>query len=275
LASCGTWNSKVFNKETGMPTLAELMASLGAVQAAGMGQTGALLTQTAEQERRDIEQAYIDLERQQREKEEAARKREKKRGRFRLAGKVLGTLLGGGTPLGTAIGAGIGSALGQTAAGRDRLGTVSAPLAKGMFFKTGREKLTSNVEDINSMLASAEEQYGEAVWSSALLDALSGYALGKTDILPGAKALMKGDIGLKEFGKVLSGRYAGSLSPDADTLMPKVYDFQMSPLYSPETMSANIYDQIIGKAGRAESRRIMNEISLGLGSDIRGQFLGR
>ena len=58
-----------------MPTLAELMASLGAVQAAGMGQTGALLTQTAEQERRDIEQAYIDLERQQREKEEAARRR--------------------------------------------------------------------------------------------------------------------------------------------------------------------------------------------------------
>jgi len=254
-----------------MPTFAQLMASLGAVQSAGMGQTGALLTRTSEQERRDIEQAYLDLERQQREKQEAAERRERKRGRYRLLGQVAGTLLGGGTPLGTAIGAGIGSALGQKAAGGKKLGTVSAPLAEGMFFKTGRSKLQSNVEDINRMLSSADKRYRESILSSALQDALSGYALGKTDILPGAKSLIKGDIGLKEFGKILSGGYGGSLSPDADNIigLPKVFDFQMAPLYSPETLAAEAAD-VIG----LDARRLARETLRGIGSGGLASLLG-
>ena len=214
-----------------MPTLAELMASLGAVQAAGMGQTGALLTQTAEQERRDIEQAYIDLERQQREKEEAARKREKKRGRGRLLGTVVGTILGGGTPIGTAIGAGLGSLVGQAATGREKLGAVSAPLAKGLFFKTGREKLTSNVEDINSMLASAEERYGEAVWSSALIDALSGYGMAKAG------------SGLTDLAGAVKETGLGAIPEYAKSFIPGVSPFKPS---AEALLSASEYAKSLG-----------------------------
>lgn len=259
-----------------MPTFAQLMASLGAVQSAGMGQTGALLTRTSEQERRDIEQAYLDLERQQREKREAAERREIKRGRYRLLGQVAGTLLGGGSPLGTAITTGLTSLTTQLiqrnrANSLKKLATVSASLPKGMFFKTGRDKLQSNVEDINRMLSSLDRRYEESIFASALQDAFSGYALGKTDILPGAKSLIKGDIGLKEFGKILSGGYGGSLSPDADNIigLPKVFDFQMAPLYSPESLAASAADVI-----DLDARRLARKTLSGIGSGGLASLLG-
>ena len=113
-------------------TLAEIMAGLGASQAIGQASTGALLTRTAEGERRDILDAQRELEEQQRARQRKAKTREKRRGIGRLIGSAAGALLalptgglslaagaalgsvvpGVGTALGAKIGGGIGSAVG-------------------------------------------------------------------------------------------------------------------------------------------------------------------
>ena len=65
-------------------TLAELLASIQAGQAAGMGDTGAQLSITAEGERRDIQAAQRQLRDKKEELERTSKRREKRRGVGRL-----------------------------------------------------------------------------------------------------------------------------------------------------------------------------------------------
>ena len=159
-------------------TLAEIMAGLGASQAVGGARTGALLTQTVEGERRDLRDARKRLEEQQKERDRKAKRRDKRRGFGRLVGGGIGFLLGG------APGAAIGSAIGQggaaaTQRGGYKLDDVSAGLGQGMFFKGGREDISTAERDINRYLDDANTGFITNIATSAVSDYLTAGQLGK------------------------------------------------------------------------------------------------
>ena len=166
-------------------TLAEIMAGLGASQAIGQASTGALLTRTAEGERRDILDAQRELEEQQRARQRKAKTREKRRGIGRLIGSAAGALLAlptGGLSL--AAGAALGSALGQVGAaatekGGYKLGDVRSGLGEGMFFKGGRADISSAEADVNRYLDEANTGYLQNIGASALSDYLTFSSIGK------------------------------------------------------------------------------------------------
>ena len=151
-------------------TLAEIMAGLGASQAVGGASTGALLTQTAEGERRQLLDAQRRLEEQENERKRKARRREKRRGIGRL--------------IGSAAGAALGSAAGQAGAaltqrGGYKLGDVSSGLGEGMFFKGGRENISSAEREINRYLDEANQGFLSNIAASAASDFLTISSLGK------------------------------------------------------------------------------------------------
>jgi len=166
-------------------TLAEIMAGLGASQAVGGARTGALLTQTAEGERRQLREAQRRLEEQQKDRERKAKRREKRRGIGRLIGSAAGALLAlptGGLSL--AAGAALGSAVGQTGAalsqrGGYKLGDVSSGLGEGMFFKGGRADISSAERDTNRYLDEANQGFLTNIAASAASDFLTFSSLGK------------------------------------------------------------------------------------------------
>lgn len=166
-------------------TLAEIMAGLGASQAVGGARTGALLTQTAEGERRQLLDAQRRLEEQENERKRKARRREKRRGIGRLIGGAAGALLAlptGGLSL--AAGAALGSAAGQAGAaltqrGGYKLGDVSSGLGEGMFFKGGRENISSAEREINRYLDEANQGFLSNIAASAASDFLTISSLGK------------------------------------------------------------------------------------------------
>ena len=168
-------------------TLAEIMAGLGASQAIGQASTGALLTRTAEGERRDILDAQRELEEQQRARQRKAKTREKRRGIGRLIGSAAGALLAlptGGLSL--AAGAALGSALGQAGAaatekGGYKLGDVRSGLGEGMFFKGGRADISSAEADINRYLDDANTGDLQNIGVSAVTDYLTASSLGKLE----------------------------------------------------------------------------------------------
>ncbi len=153
-------------------TLAELLASIQAGQAAGLGETGARLSITAEEERRDIQKATKELRERFRKAGEQAKRREKRRGVGRLLGGTAGFLLGGSG------GRAIGSALGQQlAAGGDRIGRVSSGLGGGMFFQGAREDVESSQRDINRFISDANRGFSRNVLASAAQDYLNARSL--------------------------------------------------------------------------------------------------
>ena len=168
-------------------TLAEIMAGLGASQAIGQASTGALLTRTAEGERRDILDAQRQLEEQQRARERKAKTRGRRRGIGRLIGSAAGALLAlptGGLSL--AAGAALGSALGQAGAaatekGGYKLGRVGSGLGGGMFFKGGRADISSAEADINRYIDEANTGYLQNIAASTVTDYLTASSLGKLE----------------------------------------------------------------------------------------------
>ena len=166
-------------------TLAEIMAGLGASQAIGQASTGALLTRTAEGERRDILDAQRELEEQRRARQRKAKTREKRRGIGRLIGSAAGALLAlptGGLSL--AAGAALGSALGQAGAaatekGGYKLGRVGSGLGEGMFFKGGRADISSAEADINRYIDEANTGYLQNIGASAVTDYFTALSVGK------------------------------------------------------------------------------------------------
>ena len=159
-------------------TLAEIMAGLGASQAVGGARTGALLTQTAEGERRQLREAQRRLEEQQKDRERKAKRREKRRGVGRLLGSTIGFLVGG--PAGAAIGSGLGQAgAAATQRGGYKLGDVSSGLGEGMFFKGGRADISSAERDTNRYLDEANQGFLTNIAASAASDFLTFSSLGK------------------------------------------------------------------------------------------------
>ena len=159
-------------------TLAEIMAGLGASQAVGGARTGALLTQTAEGERRQLLDAQRRLEEQQKDRGRKAKRREKRRGVGRLLGSTIGFLIGG--PAGAAIGSGLGQAgAAATQRGGYKLGDVSSGLGEGMFFKGGRADISSAERDTNRYLDEANQGFLTNIAASAASDFLTFSSLGK------------------------------------------------------------------------------------------------
>ena len=178
-------------------TLAEIMAGLGASQAVGGARTGALLTQTVEGERRDLRDARKRLEEQQKERDRKAKRRDKRRGFGRLVGGGIGFLLGGapGAALGSAIGQGGAAA---TQRGGYKLDDVSAGLGQGMFFKGGREDISTAERDINRYLDDANTGFITNIATSAVSDYLTAGQLGKA--FPGIRGGGFKAIGEKGLG---------------------------------------------------------------------------
>ena len=240
-------------------TLAEIMASLQAGQAAGFGATGADLTMTAEGERRDIEAAQRQLREQQRRAEEQNRKRERRRGFGRAIGSGLGFLVGG------SAGQAIGSAIGQSIAGAgQRVGRVSSGLGAGMFFSGAREDITAEQRDINRFIGEANRGYQANVLSSAVTDYFTGELLGKLKV-PGAGESAKAveassDVATGAVGGGSSSLLGGgSLSGATKNILG---DFQFSnALYgnvgeTAGNMSRLVDSDFISRARRAGRRRV-------------------
>ena len=186
-------------------TLAEIMAGLGASQAVGGARTGALLTETVEGERRDLRDARKRLEEQQKERDRKAKRRDKRRGFGRLIGGGIGFLLGGapGAALGSAIGQGGAAA---TQRGGYKLDDVSAGLGQGMFFKGGREDISTAERDINRYLDDANTGFITNIATSAVSDYLTAGQLGKA--FPGIrgggfKAIGEKGLGFDSFMEML------------------------------------------------------------------------
>jgi hypothetical protein len=165
-------------------TLAEIMAGARAGQSIGQAQSFTNLTGTAADERRALADARRQLEEQQKERERQAAGQEKKRGRGRLIGSILGGLAGvalapltGGLSIkgGAALGAGLGSFAGQKAAGDLSLDDVSSGLAGGMFFSGAREDISGAERDVNRFLSEAEDNFKQKQFTSAIGDAFTGY----------------------------------------------------------------------------------------------------
>jgi hypothetical protein len=245
-------------------TLAELLASIQAGQAAGMGETGAQLSITAEGERRDIQAAQRQLEEQVKRAEEQNRRRERRRGFGRAIGSGLGFLVGG------SAGQGVGSAIGQSIAGAgQRVGRVSSGLGSGMFFSGVREDITAKERDENRFIRDANRAYQANVLSSAFTDYLTGEMLGQLKLLgAGEKAIdasqdvATGAVGggrITGVGSSSSLLGRGSLSGATKNILG---DFQLSnALYnrvgeSASDMSRLINSDFISQARRAGRRRV-------------------
>ena len=223
-------------------TLAEIMAGLGASQAVGGARTGALLTQTAEGERRQLLDAQRRLEEQQRERERKAKRREKRRGIGRLIGSAAGALLAlptGGLSL--AAGAALGSAAGQAGAaltqrGGYKLGDVSSGLGEGMFFKGGRADISSAERDVNRYLDDANKGFLTNIATSAITDYFTAGQVEK--VAPGIRG-----GGFKAFGQ--KGVSLGDmLKYDPKSTGLGAFGkkgFIPSAIYSPKTMATEGY----------------------------------
>ena len=216
-------------------TLAEIMAGLGASQAVGGARTGALLTQTAEGERRQLLDAQRRLEEQQKDRERKAKRREKRRGVGRLLGSTIGFLVGG--PAGAAIGSGLGQAgAAATQRGGYKLGDVSSGLGEGMFFKGGRADISSAERDVNRYLDDANKGFLTNIATSAVSDYLTAGQLGKA--FPGIRG-----GGFKAFGQ--KGVSLGDmLKYDPKSTGLGAFGkkgFIPSAIYSPKTMAAEGY----------------------------------
>ena len=169
-----------------MPTLAGLLASIQAGQAAGMGETGAQLSITAE---------------------------EKRRGIGRLIGGTAGFLIGG------AGGRAIGSAIGQSIGGAgQRVGRVSSGLGQGMFFSGAREALSSSESDINRFIGEANKGFTNQVLASAATDYLSGLRAEQLGITPESLK----DLG----GATLEGIRTGGLGEGLGTIQDYLQSFK-------------------------------------------------
>jgi hypothetical protein len=245
-------------------TLAELMAGLQASQAVGYGATGADLTMTAEEERRELEAAQRQLREQQKRAEEQNRRREKRRGVGRLIGGGLGFLVGG------SAGQAIGSAIGQGLAGvNQNVDRVSSGLGSGMFFSGAREDITAEERDVNRFIRDANRGYQANVLSSAVTDYLTGEMLGQLKLpSAGEKAIdasqdvATGAVGggrITGVGSSSSLLGGGSLSGATKNILE---DFQLSnALYnrvgeSASDMSRLIDSDFISQARRAGRRRV-------------------
>jgi len=219
-------------------TLAEIMAGLGASQAVGGARTGALLTETVEGERRDLRDARKRLEEQQKERDRKAKRRDKRRGIGRLLGGGIGFLLGGapGAALGSAIGQGGAAA---TQRGGYKLDNVSAGLGQGMFFKGGREDISTAERDINRYLDDANTGFITNIATSAVSDYLTAGQLDKA--FPGIRGGGFKAIGEKGIG---FDSIMDMLRFDPETTGLGAFDkksFIPSAIYSPKTMAGEGY----------------------------------
>tara|TARA_Y100000004_G_scaffold7439_2_gene8358 strand:- start:6115 stop:6825 length:711 start_codon:yes stop_codon:yes gene_type:complete len=213
-------------------TLAELLASIQAGQAAGLGETGARLSITAEGERRDIQKATKELRERFRKAGEQAKKREKRRGVGRLVGGTAGFLLGG------AGGRAIGSAIGQQlAAGGDRIGRVSSGLGGGMFFQGAREDVESSQRDINRFISDANRGFTSKVLTSAVTDYLGGLRAQQMGITPESLK----DLG----GATLEGIRTGGLGEGLGTIQDYFQSFKPGAFGS----SSSLLDYSYGSKG--------------------------
>ena len=166
-------------------TLAEIMAGLGASQAVGRASTGALLTQTAQGEARDLRDAQRRLKEQEAEAARKAERRGKRLGVGRMLGMAAGALLAlptGGLSL--AAGAALGSGAGQLAAGASQRGgykldKVSSGLGEGMFFKGGRADISSAERDTNRYINDANSSFVTNALVNVASDYLTFSSLGK------------------------------------------------------------------------------------------------
>ena len=155
-------------------TLAEIMASLQAEQAAGFGRTGSQLSMQAEQEKQDIEKAEREYFEQEEEAGREYKALEDRRGAARAVGAVGGYFLGG------KAGSAIGSAVLQTLAGIGRgVKNISSTLAPGMFFGETRKKIESRDRDFNRFVDEANKSYTTKVLESVVTDYLTGELLGR------------------------------------------------------------------------------------------------
>jgi hypothetical protein len=215
-----------------MPTLAELLASIQAGQAAGMGETGAELSITAEGERRGIQSAQRQLVEQQKRAERQAKRREKRRGIGRLIGGTAGFLLGG------AGGRAIGSAIGQSIGGAgQRVGRVSSGLGQGMFFGGAREALSSSESDINRFIGEANKGFTNQVLASAATDYLSGLRAQQLGMTPESLK----DLG----GATLEGIRTGGLGEGLGTIQDYFQSFKPGAFGS----SSSLLDYSYGSRG--------------------------
>jgi len=166
-------------------TLAQIMAGMGASQAVGMASTGALLTQTAQGEARDLRDAQRRLKEQEEEASRKAERRGKRLGVGRMLGMGIGALLAlptGGVSL--AAGAALGSGAGQLAAGASQRGgykldKVSSGLGEGMFFKGGRADISSAERDTNRYIDEANSGFVTNALVNVASDYLTFSSLGK------------------------------------------------------------------------------------------------
>mgnify|MGYP003674972144 FL=1 len=166
-------------------TLAEIMAGLGASQAVGSARTGASLTQAVEGEARDLRDAQRRLQEQEEEAARKDRRRKKRLGVGRMLGMGLGALLAlptGGLSL--AAGAALGSGAGQLAAGASQRGgykldKVSSGLGEGMFFRGGREDISSAERDTNRYINDANSSFVTNALVNVASDYLTFSSLGK------------------------------------------------------------------------------------------------
>jgi len=216
-------------------TLAEIMAGLGASQAVGGARTGALLTQTAEGERRQLLDAQRRLEEQKKDRERKAKRREKRRGFGRLVGSTIGFLVGG--PAGAAIGSGLGQAgAAATQRGGYKLGDVSSGLGEGMFFKGGRADISSAERDVNRYLDDANKGFLTNIATSAITDYFTAGQVEK--VAPGIRG-----GGFKAFGQ--KGVSLGDmLKYDPKSTGLGAFGkkgFIPSAIYSPKTMATEGY----------------------------------
>ena len=212
----------------GIPSFAELFsgASIGN-RIAGMA--GSLdMYKQALADAASFEAAGDYYEDQFGEREEQGRKREKKRGKGRTIGAILGaglaTVLTGGaaTPLLLAAGAGAGSYIGQrvTDGGvslrtpfgdqrRARLKDIQKADVSNTFFRQDMARsLEKSRNKMNSYLRSANDRYDQSIIASALSDTLTAYQLGGLDYskaigqiknLKHLPAVAKGDMSVQTF----------------------------------------------------------------------------
>jgi len=179
-------------------TLAQIMAGMGASQAVGMASTGALLTQTAQGEARDLRDAQRRLKEQEEEASRKAERRGKRLGVGRMLGMAAGALLAlptGGLSL--AAGAALGSGAGQLAAGASQRGgykldKVSSGLGEGMFFKGGRADISSAERDTNRYIDEANSGFVTNALVNVASDYLTFSGMGKGAEKYGAIATERG-----------------------------------------------------------------------------------
>jgi len=231
------------------------LAGMRAAQGAGSQMGFFNLGSTAMKDLRKLERLEDEYKEEKRLREQEARDRDKKRGKGRVGGGLLGAALitaltgGAATPLMLAAGAGLGSYAGQrTSQGgvslRTPLGRKSTlrKIARGTddtFFHSGaKRKLEGYRKDLNDFLKEADSRFDQTITASAMSDAFTAYKLAGLDWKEAGRKLknikhlpsvMKGEMSWDNYkGLMESPLPTGLPTPDKTAIKSSVEGAKLS-----------------------------------------------